>query len=547
MTALTGLMQSHSLMISSLLDYAEQYHGNQQIVTLMAPGHKHRYGYAQAAGRAKQLANALTTLGVEPGERIATLAWNGYRHFELFYGVSGIGAVLHTVNPRLFEDQIRYIMRHAEDRFVFLEPDFVPLMETLLDDLPSVEGWYILCDEADMPETSLPGARSYETLIAAEQPEITWPVFDENAASSMCYTSGTTGNPKGVLYSHRSTVLHALASAQMSAFGLGAEDAVLPMANMYHANAWALPYICPLVGAKLVLAGRYADGPTLHHLITSEDVTFAGGVPTIWTMMFQHLEEAGGKLEHLNKVLIGGSAAPQSMIDRFRDDYGVQVLHIWGMTETSPLGVVSTPTPEVDALPKAERDRVLIKQGRAQYGIELKITDEADDPLPHDGEASGALWVRGPWVTSAYYGREDEPPLDAEGWFPTGDVATIDKYGYLKITDRTKDVIKSGGEWISSVDIENQAVSHPDVQAAAVVGVYHPKWEERPLLIIVPKPGRTIGADAILKHLEGRITKWWMPDAVVVRESLPLTATGKISKLTLRDEYRNYLKESAQG
>lgn len=540
-----GLMQSHELMISSLLDYAETYHGNREIVTLLEPGRVHRYTYADAAARTKKLAQALIGLGVAAGDRIATLAWNGYRHFELFYGVSGIGAVLHTVNPRLFEDQIRYIMRHAADRFVFLEPEFVPLVEKLAPDLPAVEGWFILADEADMPATSLPDSQSYEALITRHPGEFTWPTFDENAASSMCYTSGTTGDPKGVVYSHRSTILHALASAQMSAFGLSAEDAVLPMANMYHANAWALPYVCPLVGAKMVLAGSRADGPTIHDLITNEGVTFAGAVPTVWTMLFQHLDEMGGGLASLNKVLIGGSAAPQSMIDRFRDQYGVQVLHIWGMTETSPLGVVSTPTPEVQALPAPERDATLIKQGRAQYGIELKITDEEGAPLPHDGAASGALWVRGPWVTSAYFGREDEPLLDAEGWFPTGDVATIDALGFMKITDRTKDVIKSGGEWISSVDIENQMTSHPDVQSAAVIGVRHPKWEERPVLIVVPKPGRSPREADLLKHLEGRITKWWMPNAVVIRDALPLTATGKISKLTLREEYADLLLDKA--
>ncbi len=537
-----GLMQDNELMISALIRYAAEYHGHMEIVTRTVEGPMHRYTYADAEKRAKQLSNALINqFGIQQGDRIGTLAWTTYRHFELFYGVSGMGAVLHTTNPRLFNDQISYIINHAEDRVLFLDLDFVPLVEKILPELKSIEKFVILTDRAHMPDTSLPDVICYEELLAAETPEYDWPIFDERAASSLCYTSGTTGNPKGVLYSHRSTIIHALSAAQNSAYALSVYDTIMPIAPLYHANAWGLPYVAAMLGAKLVLPGPKMDGENIQDIIESEGVTFSCAVPTVFSILFQYLEESGKKIDSLKRTMIGGSAVPKAMTEKFLNTYGVTVLQLWGMTETSPLGVVASSTPQTDALPPKEQAEVRDKQGRVQFGLEIKVLDEGGKAIPRDGVAFGDLWVRGPWVTASYFRSEGGEILDKDGWFPTGDVVTIDQYGYIKITDRAKDVIKSGGEWISSIDIENLAVGHPKVMQAGVVGIYHPKWEERPILVIKPAPDQTLTEAEVLDFLKGKIAKWWMPDAVFIVDELPLTATGKIKKTALRDQYKNCL------
>jgi len=537
-----GLMQDNDLMISSLIRYAAEYHGANEIVTRTVEGPIHRYTYADAEKRAKQLSNVLINqFDIQQGDRIGTLAWTTYRHFELFYGVPGMGAVLHTTNPRLFDDQVSYIINHAEDRILFIDLDFVPLAEKILPELKGVEKFIILTDRAHMPETSLPNALCYEELLAGETSDYDWPTFDERAASSLCYTSGTTGNPKGVLYSHRSTIIHALSAAQNSAYALSIYDTIMPIAPMYHVNAWGLPYVAAMLGAKLVLPGAKLDGEHIQELIEKEDVTFSCAVPTVFSMLFQYLEESGKKVEALKRTMIGGSAVPKAMTEKFLNTYGVTVLQLWGMTETSPLGVVASSTPQTDALTDEARAEVRDKQGRVQFGLEIKVLDEEGNAVARDGVAFGDLWVRGPWVTTGYFRSEGGKILDDEGWFPTGDVVTIDQYGYVKITDRAKDVIKSGGEWISSIDIENLAVAHPKVMQAGVVGIYHPKWEERPILVIKPVPGQSLTQEEILDFLKGKIAKWWMPDAVFIVNEIPLTATGKIKKITLREQYKDCL------
>ncbi len=535
-----GLMQKIPLMISSLIRYAAQYHGGRQVVSRTVEGSIHRYAYEECERRAKRLANLFERLGIRRGDRIGTLAWNGYRHLELFYGVSGMGAVLHTVNPRLFAEQIVYIINHAEDRVLFVDLSFVALLEGLAERLPTVERYVIMTDEAHMPSTSLPDAACYETLLAGESEDYEWPLFDERTASSLCYTSGTTGNPKGVLYSHRSTLLHAMAACQNSAMGLSAHDVIMPIAPMYHGNAWSLPYLGCLTGANMVLPGTRMDGESLQALIEGEGVTFALGVPTVFTMLIDYLDESGKRVDALERVAIGGSAVPQSMIERLADPYGVTVHQLWGMTETSPLGTLATATPAIDALPDDERQAILNQQGRVQFGLELKITGPDGAPAPHDGSTFGDMFIRGNWASSGYFKGEGGNRLDNDGWFPTGDVATLDEYGFMRITDRTKDVIKSGGEWISSIDLENAAMGHPDVKQAAVIGVPHPKWEERPLLVIVPKDGRAPDRETINDYLAGKVAKWWLPDDVVLVEEIPLTATGKIQKSRLRDMFRDH-------
>jgi len=537
---LYGLMQNTPLLIISLIKYAADYHPRQEIVSVVGPDTLHRYGYKQAYGRACQLAHGLNSLGIAEGDRVATLAANTHRHFELFYGVSGLGAVLHTVNPRLFDNQITYIINHAQDRILFLDPEFLPLVERLAPELPSLEAFVILANKEDMPKTTLGNVLCYEDFIAARADTYDWPVFDENLASSLCYTSGTTGDPKGVLYSHRSTVIHALGAAQKGAMSLGPQDCILPIAPMYHANAWAMPYIAPMVGAKLVLPGPKMEPAILEGLINSENVSFACAVPTVWTMMLEYLDKNKKTIDSLERTTIGGSAVPSAMIKRFKEEYGVDVLHLWGMTEISPLGTLASATPEVEQLPADVRTDVLSRQGRAMYGLELKIVENEEMQKTDEGAQPGDLWVRGPWAASGYYRRGDEKMLDTDGWFPTGDVAVIDQYGYMKITDRTKDVIKSGGEWISSIDLENAACGHPQVSQAAVIGIYHEKWEERPLMLIVPIAGETPTPESITEFLKTKVAKWWLPNEIHFVEALPLTATGKIKKSALREDYKNF-------
>jgi fatty-acyl-CoA synthase len=534
-----GLMMDTPLLISSLLEFADIYHGDAEIVTRTVEGPIHRYDYRAAHRRSKRLANALGGLGVKPGDRIATLAWNTHRHLELYFGVSGMGAVCHTLNPRLFHDQLVYIVNHAEDRFLFVDLTFVPLLEALQDQLGVVEGFVVMTDAEHMPQTSLKNVHCYETLLAEADEDYTWPELDENTASSLCYTSGTTGNPKGALYSHRSTVLHSYGVCMTDTLALSCRDAVLPVVPMFHANAWGLPYAAPMCGAKIVFPGPALDGASLYELIEAEGVNFTAGVPTVWLMLLQHMESIGRRLDTVDRVVIGGSAAPRSMIEAFQKGHDATVIHAWGMTETSPLGTVGTLKNRHHDLPEDERIALQLKQGHGIYGVEMRIVGEDGEELPRDGVAFGELQVRGPWVVNGYFKGEGGDVLD-RGWFPTGDVATLDPEGFMQITDRAKDVIKSGGEWISSIDLENEALSHPAVAEAAVIGIPHPKWDERPLLVVVAAEGQEPKKEELIEHLRSRVAKWWLPDDVVVVEELPHTATGKISKLTLRDRFEGY-------
>ncbi|MFL6713657.1 MAG: 3-(methylthio)propionyl-CoA ligase [Sulfurifustis sp.] len=533
-----GLMMKMPLMISSLIRHADRYHGDTEIVTRLTEGGIHRYTYSQAHRRSRQLANALFALGVKRSDRIGTLAWNTYRHFEIYYAVSGIGAVCHTINPRLFPEQIGYIINHAEDTYVFVDLTFVPLLEKLAPQCKAVKGYVIMTDRAHMPQTTLPSPICYEELINAHSDDMEWPELDENDAAGLCYTSGTTGNPKGVLYSHRSTILHAYGSALPDTLGLSANDAILPVVPMFHVNAWGLPYSVPLVGAKFVLPGPGLDGASLYELFEKEKVTYTAGVPTVWLGLLQYMREKNVRPSTLKRLLVGGSACPPALIRTLEQEYDVRVLHAWGMTEMSPLGVVCTFKQKHADWSKDQKVALQSKQGRPVYGVELKIVDSDGKELPRDGKAFGDLLVRGPWVTTAYYKSEGSNLRD--GWFPTGDVATLDADGYIQITDRSKDVIKSGGEWISSIDLENIAVGHPAVAEAAVIAVHHPKWDERPLLIVVKKQGMNVTRDEILKFYEGKVAKWWLPDDVVFVDSLPHTATGKLLKTKLREHFGDY-------
>jgi len=536
---IAGLMQTTPLMISGILTYAAQAHGTREIVSKLIDEPLWRYDYAGLGRRSAQLAHALKRLGVAPGDRITSLAWNTHRHLELFYAAPGIGAVLHTANPRLFDEQIVYTINHAESGVLFYERSFAALVERIAPQLTTVKTFVMLSDR----ERTIPGsvgARSYEALIAGEAETLDWPRFDENSGAFLCYTSGTTGDPKGVLYSHRAVVLHAMAGGLNSAFGFTAFDVVMPCSSLYHATAWGLPFSAPLCGAKLVLPADKMDGASLHALIEGEGVTFTGGVPTIWTMYLDWLEKNDASPTTLKRVVIGGSAVPRAMAEAFKRLYGVQTLQIWGMTETCPIGVVSTPTPALAALGEEAMDEAIwTRQGRLQFGIELRVELEDGTEAPHDGETSGALLVRGPWVVRRYF-RKDEDAARDDGWFDTGDIATLDAHGFMRITDRQKDVIKSGGEWISSIDLENVAVGCPGVKIAAVVGVPHPKWEERPLLVIEAHDGATITKADVLDYLAPRIVKWWTPDDVVFA-AVPLTATGKIDKKVLREAWKGRL------
>ncbi|WP_245586160.1 3-(methylthio)propionyl-CoA ligase [Solimonas soli] len=533
-----GQMMERPLLLSSLLRHAERYHADTEIVSRTLEGGLHRYGYAAAASRARRLAKALERLGLQRGERAATLAWNGYRHFELYYAISGGGAVLHTVNPRLFPEQIAWIINDAEDQLLFFDLSFAKLIEQLAPRCTTVRHWVALCDAAHRPDIAVPGLLCYEDLLAAEHDDYEWPEFDERCASALCYTSGTTGNPKGVLYSHRSMLLHGYASCLPDVFGFSARDCILPVVPMFHVNAWTIPYAAPMVGAKLVLPGAALDGPSLCALFEDEGVTFTGGVPTVWQGVLQQLRQTGRRPRTLRRGVIGGSAAPPALVETLARDYGIELDHAWGMTEISPLGTYNKPKAKHAALDAAARRALAAKQGRPPYGVEMKIVDGEGRTLPNDGVAVGELLVRGPWVVGQYF-NTDAPTL-RDGWFPTGDVGSIDADGYLCITDRAKDVIKSGGEWIGSIELENLACAHPAVAQAAVIGVAHRKWDERPLLIVVPKAGERPTREELLGWYQGKIAKWWTPDDVVFVEQLPLTATGKISKLQLREQFREH-------
>ena len=540
---LEGLMQDRPLLISSLIEHANTFHPRAEIVTRTVEGPIHRCTYGDIYRRSKQAAKALIALGVQPGDRVATLAWNTYRHTELYFGVSGMGAVLHTINPRLFPDQIEYIVNHAEDKFLFFDLTFVPLLEKLAPALKAVKGFVAMTDRAHMPAANLPNLLCYEDLLDAQDDDYEWPTFDERTASSLCYTSGTTGHPKGVLFSHRSTVLHSFAVCAVDGLKLSSAETALLIVPMFHVNAWGTPYAGAMSGAKLVMPGPALDGKSVYELMRDEKVTLALGVPTVWLNLFSCIDAANldpKKDLCLRRVVIGGSAAPRAMSERFETQFGTFVVHAWGMTEMSPLGTICNLLPKHDGATLAQRLDVQGKQGRPVYGVEIRITDDEGKPLPHDGVAYGHLMVRGPWVTRGYFKSEGPSVLDADGFFDTGDVATIDPDGYMQITDRAKDVIKSGGEWISSIDLENAAMGHPAVAEAAVIGVAHPKWQERPLLVVVRKQGKDVSRDELLKFLEGKVAKWCLPDDVVFVDELPHTATGKLLKMKLREQFRNY-------
>ncbi len=534
-----GLMQSQPLLISNLITFAERHHGDAQIVSRRVEGDVHRYTYRDAAQRSRQVARALDGLGLAFGDRVATLAWNGYRHFELYFGVSGSGRVLHTINPRLHPDQIAWIANHAQDEVLCFDLTFLPIVQAICGKA-NIGHYIALCEADKLPQDSgIPGLRSYEEWVGGCDDRYDWPTFDENTASSMCYTSGTTGNPKAALYSHRSTLLHAYGAALPDAMGLSARDAVLPVVPMFHVNAWGIPYSAALTGAKLVFPGPGLDGKSVYELLEAEQVTYAAGVPTVWQMLLAHMKPAGLRFSSLKRTVIGGSACPPAMISAFRDDYGVEVLHAWGMTEMSPLGTVCTLKNKHLGLSEAEQMKIRLKQGRAVFGVDMKIVGDDGVELPWDGKTFGNLLVRGPWVLGQYFKAEGGDPLQ-DGWFPTGDVATIDTDGYMQITDRSKDVIKSGGEWISSIDIENLAVAHPAVAMAACIGMPHPKWDERPILLVVKRPGAEVTREELLAFYDGKIAKWQIPDDVVFVESIALGATGKILKTRLREQLKGY-------
>ena len=541
-----GLMQKQSLLISHLIEFAERHHGDGEVVSRRVEGDIHRYTWSDVARRSKQVANTLDAAKLAFSDRVATLAWNGYRHLELYFGVSGSGRVLHTINPRLHPDQIAWIANHAEDKVLCFDMTFLPIIQAIHSKCNSVRHWVAMCDLNKLPaDTGIPNLVSYEEWIGNQSSDYQWPNFDENSASSMCYTSGTTGNPKAALYSHRSTILHAYAAALPDVMGISARDSILPVVPMFHVNAWGIPYSAALTGAKLVFPGSGMDGKSIYELIEGEGVTYAAGVPTVWQMLLTHMKANGLKFSTLNRTVIGGSACPPAMIQTFMDDYGVEVLHAWGMTELSPLGTLCTLKNKHLKLSEPEQMKIRLKQGRAIFGVDMKIVDDAGKDLPHDGKAYGDLLVKGPWVVAEYFKGEGGSPLvkDSHGveWFPTGDVATIDTDGYMQITDRSKDVIKSGGEWISSIDIENIAVAHPSVLMAACIGVKHPKWDERPIVAVVKKPGIQVTREELLAFYEGKTAKWQIPDDVVFVDSIPIGATGKILKTKLREQLNDYV------
>lgn len=543
-----GKMMTTPLTITEIMRFAGRHYGSREIVSVTADEPLHRCAYSDIFRRAAQLAHTLKNLGVQPGERVASLAWNDYRHLELYYGVACAGSVLHTVNPRLFAEQLIYIINHAQDRVLFFDIAFLPLVESLADKLTTVESYVVLAPKATIPESNLSTLLSYESLLGAEATEYDWPDLDENMAHSLCYTSGTTGNPKGVLNSHRSTVLHGYACCMTDAMNLSQRDTVLPVVPMFHVSAWGTPYACAIAGAKMVMPGpRMADGETLQRLIETEDVTAALGVPTVWLNLLTYLRDSGKTVRSLKRTVVGGAACPESIMNEFREEHGVETIHAWGMTEMSPIGTVNSPKRETESLSMKERNALRLKQGRSIFGVDMKVVGEGDQEVPWDGEQFGDLRVKGWWVCSGYYGEEGGSDAhDEDGWFSTGDVATIDSFGYMNITDRTKDLIKSGGEWISSIELENIAVAHPDVAEAAVIGIAHEKWTERPLLIIVPVEGGSPDEDDLLALFKGKVADWWIPDEVAFVDELPHTATGKISKLTLRKQFAEYSVQSGE-
>lgn len=535
-----GLMQEWPLLCHKVIDHAARQHPNREIVSRSIEGPIVRTTYSSIRARALRVAERLQSDGYGLGDRIATLAWNTGRHIEVWYGIMGIGAIYHTLNPRLFPEQIAWIMNHAEDKALFVDLSFMPLIEKIAPEVKSLKQIIVLTDAAHLPETSLPNVVAYEEWLSEADGDFAWKALDEHTAAGMCYTSGTTGDPKGVLYSHRSNVLHAMIAALPDAMGISSTDTILPVVPMFHANAWGLAQSAPMVGAKLVMPGGRMDGASIYELLDTEKVTFTAAVPTVWLMLLQHLEETGKKLPYLKKVVIGGSACPRAMTEKFQQNYEVQVVHAWGMTEMSPLGTLGTIKPEYIGFKGERRLDIQQKQGFAPFGVEMKVTDDENVEHPWNGQTFGRLKVRGPGVARAYYGGAGKEHFDEDGWFDTGDVAHIDPNGYMQITDRAKDVIKSGGEWISTIDLENLAVGHPDIAEAAVIGVPHSRWDERPLLVVVRKPGKQPAKSEILGFLEGKVAKWWMPDDVAFVEEIPHTATGKIHKATLRDQFKAY-------
>ncbi len=537
---ISGLMQDKPLLISGLIDFAAQYHGDTEVISRRVEGDIHRSTWGQVAARSKQVANALDAWQLAPATRVATLAWNGYRHLELYFGVSGSGRVLHTINPRLHPEQMVWIIGHAEGEVLCFETSFLPIIQAIWAKCSTIKHWVLLCDADKLPaDTGIPGLVSYEAWIGGQSADYAWPRLDENAASSMCYTSGTTGNPKAALYSHRSTLLHTYASVMPDALNLGSADAVLPVVPMFHVNAWGIPYSTAMVGAKLVLPGPALDGESVYKLIEAEGVTIALGVPTVWQMLLGHVEKNKLRFNTLKRTVIGGAAAPAAMIAAFEKDHHVEVRHAWGMTEMSPIGTSCSLGKKQAALPIDEQLALKTSQGRVVFGVEMRIVNDAGEAQPWDGKAFGDLHVRGPWIIERYYKGEQSALVD-DGWFPTGDVSTISPDGYMRITDRSKDVVKSGGEWLSTIDIENIAMGHPAVAMAAAIGIKHPKWDERPIVVVVKKPDAQVTREELLAFYDGKLAKWQRPDDVVFVEAIPLGATGKMLKTELRTQLADY-------